>query len=161
MEWKRHSLLACAFRQNGLTTLGVAKAEDKGHGDTGTFGGQSVSATDVLVMYTYCGDANLDGLINGDDYFRIDNGFLAHLSGFSNGDFNYDGVINADDYFRIDRNLAQSRHSVQYVAILGAVTHGARAYVIGMVYGGNGVMCRRRLKCQPQGGLWRLCDFTS
>ena len=89
-------------------------------------------------MYTYCGDANLDGLINGDDYFRIDNGFFAHLSGFSNGDFNYDGVINADDYFLIDRNCGQSRHSVQPRGNPGSCDDCARAYVIGMVYGGNG-----------------------
>ena len=58
-------------------------------------------------MYTYAGDANLSGNINGDDYFRIDTGYTSHLTGYENGDFNYDGKIDADDYFLIDRNYAR------------------------------------------------------
>ena len=67
-----------------------------------TFDGQSVTSTDVLVKYTYFGDANLDGVVNGSDYTLIDNGFNAGLTGWRNGDFNYDGVINGDDYILID-----------------------------------------------------------
>ena len=55
-------------------------------------------------MYTYAGDANLDGAISGDDYFQIDSAFPQGLHGWFNGDFNYDGVINGDDYFAIDSN---------------------------------------------------------
>ena len=40
-----------------------------------SFRGQAITATDVLVGYTYAGDANLSGFIDGDDYFRIDKGF--------------------------------------------------------------------------------------
>ncbi len=62
---------------------------------TATFAGQTVHATDALAMYTYAGDANLDGKINADDYFQIDsnynkNGNNAAIS-FHDGDFNYDG----------------------------------------------------------------------
>ena len=60
--------------------------------------------SDVLVKFTYNGDANLDGRINSDDYFRIDSGFLAQPTDptYAQGDFNYDGQINSDDYFLID-----------------------------------------------------------
>src|SRR5439155_6059290 len=48
-----------------LTSIGVATAQQvKGltnPGDTGLWAGQTVTGTDVLVMYTYGGDANLDG----------------------------------------------------------------------------------------------------
>jgi hypothetical protein len=69
-----------------------------------TFSGQTVGANDVLVKYTYNGDANLDGRINADDYFQIDSGFLDQPANptYRQGDFNYDGKINADDYFQID-----------------------------------------------------------
>ena len=67
-----------------------------------TFGGRAVAATDVLIRYTYEGDANLDGLVNADDYFQIDAGYITQNKGWYNGDFNYDDVINADDYFRVD-----------------------------------------------------------
>ena len=60
--------------------------------------GQTVDATTVFVRYTYAGDANLDGIINGDDYFRIDSGFAASSTGFIKGDFDYNGRIDADDY---------------------------------------------------------------
>jgi hypothetical protein len=85
----------------------VAQASDAGYGGTKTFGGQSVSGSDTLVMYTYAGDANLSGKIDGDDYFKIDAGYLASATGYLNGDFDYNGKINADDYFLIDRNYSQ------------------------------------------------------
>ena len=59
---------------------------------------------DVLVKYTYNGDVNGDGLINSDDYFRIDSGFLSQPASplYNQGDFNFDDTINSDDYFLID-----------------------------------------------------------
>ena len=99
--------MTAATTANGLTTLAVSAAGDAAYGGTRTFGGQSVASTDVLVMYAYAGDANLNGAIDADDYFRIDNGFGSHLTGWINGDFNYDGVVNADDYFLIDRSYAK------------------------------------------------------
>ncbi len=66
------------------------------------FDGQTVVSSDVLVKYTYYGDANLDGVVNGSDYTMIDNGFNNGLSGWQNGDFNYDGSINGSDYTLID-----------------------------------------------------------
>jgi hypothetical protein len=57
---------------------------------------------EVVVKYTWDGDANLDGLINADDYFQIDSGYITQAKGWYNGDFNYDDIINADDYFLID-----------------------------------------------------------
>jgi hypothetical protein len=56
-------------------------------------------------MYTYGGDANLDGKLNIDDYIRIDTGIADATTGYSNGDFNYDGVVNIDDYTILDGNL--------------------------------------------------------
>ncbi len=92
----------------GLTTLGVAEASavlGLGPTDTALWSGQTVDGTSVLVRYTYGGDANLDGVINADDYANIDFfSAIAGARGYSNGDFNYDGSINADDYALIDFN---------------------------------------------------------
>ncbi len=73
-------------------------------GYTGSFENVSggVTASDVLVKYTYYGDATLDGTVDGSDYSRIDNGYLAGASGWFNGDFNYDGHIDGSDYTLID-----------------------------------------------------------
>jgi hypothetical protein len=70
-----------------------------------TFGGQPVGPNDVLIAFTYGGDADLNGTINGVDYFQIDQGFLDHYTGWVNGDFNYDGSVNGGDYFIIDSNF--------------------------------------------------------
>jgi len=58
--------------------------------------------SDILIKYTWNGDANLDGIVNADDYFLVDSGFITQKGGWYNGDFNYDGTVNADDYFLID-----------------------------------------------------------
>jgi autotransporter-associated beta strand protein len=77
-----------------------------GGGQTGaiysTFDGQDVGVNDVLVKYTYFGDADLDGAVTTNDYFQIDNGFLGSKTGWINGDFDYDGAVTTNDYFLID-----------------------------------------------------------
>src|SRR5205807_9221447 len=72
---------------------------------TAVWAGQTVTGSDALVMYTYGGDANLDGKINVDDYGRIDFNVGLGVAGWFNGDFNYDGKINVDDYGIIDFNV--------------------------------------------------------
>ena len=97
-----------AAQNSNFTTLGVATAgQVKGIADgaTAVWGGQTVTGTDTLVMYTYGGDANLDGKINVDDYGHIDSSIPLGVSGWFNGDFNYDGKINVDDYGIIDSNV--------------------------------------------------------
>ncbi|MCY2952159.1 MAG: lamin tail domain-containing protein [Planctomycetota bacterium] len=64
--------------------------------------GVAIKDDSVLVKYTWNGDANLDGIVNADDYFFVDSGFVIQQGGYENGDLNYDGVVNADDYFLID-----------------------------------------------------------
>jgi len=86
------------------TSLAVATAAQAGKN---SFGGISVSASEVLVMYTWTGDANLDGRVDADDYFQIDSNYNKPAgSGWFNGDFNYDGKVNGDDYFLIDNAFA-------------------------------------------------------
>jgi hypothetical protein len=94
-----------AASATALTSLGVATAAQTGRATGSTFAGVTVSASDVLVMYTYAGDANLDGKITVDDYGRIDFNVGLGTSGWSNGDFNYDGKITVDDYGIIDFNV--------------------------------------------------------
>ena len=95
---------------SGLTTLATANAEQAlgiGPADTTLWNGHLVTGSDVLVKYTYGGDANLDGAVTGDDYSVIDfNIAVPNALGYYNGDFNYDGIISGDDYSVIDFNIA-------------------------------------------------------
>jgi hypothetical protein len=67
--------------------------------------GVALDETCVLVKVTYWGDANLDGVIDANDYDQIDRNYLFQpaVATWSLGDFNYDGVIDANDYDKIDR----------------------------------------------------------
>ncbi len=104
---------AAATNAKHLTTLGVI-VNDNGSGTPLYGSGGSISSTfdgdanvadgDILVKYTYYGDTNLDGAVDGSDYSKIDAGFTSGgtLTGWANGDFNYDGKIDGSDYTLID-----------------------------------------------------------
>jgi hypothetical protein len=100
-----------ASNSTHLTALGAILNDDGTHTGNAlyaSFDGNSTGEGDVLIKYTYYGDANLDGKVDGADYSRIDSAVLANRSspgsatGWFNGDFNYDGVINGSDYTLID-----------------------------------------------------------
>jgi autotransporter-associated beta strand protein len=108
---------AAANNSSKLTALGVILNSNASSGALySSFDGQTVGANDVLVKYTYYGDANLDGVVNGDDYTLIDNGYNAHLSGWENGDFNYSGSVTAADYLLID-NAYQAQTGASGLAV--------------------------------------------
>jgi hypothetical protein len=130
-----------------LTALGVATAAQvKGIADNATanWGGQAVNGSDTLVMYTYAGDANLDGRITVDDYGRIDFNVGLGTAGWFNGDFNYDGKITVDDYGIIDFNVGiQGAPMGSSVGGLSAVPEPTAA---GLLFAGaiGGLAARRR-----------------
>jgi hypothetical protein len=97
----------------------------------GTFDGIVPADGDVLLKYTYYGDANLDGTVNSADYARIDAGYLAHATGWWNGDFNYDGVVNGSDYTLIDNafNMQGAAISAQIASPTAQIAGGAASAV--------------------------------
>jgi hypothetical protein len=102
----------------------------------------------VTVKYTWNGDANLDGLVNADDYFQIDSGFISQAKGWYNGDFNYDGVINADDYFLIDSAFIGQGGPLS--AGHSGVTAVPEPGTLGLLLAGAAaLMARRRPHLQP------------
>ena len=101
------------------------------------FDGTTPAAAAILIKYTYYGDANLDGKVDGSDYSLIDNGYASHLAGWYNGDFNYDGVVNGTDYTLIDNvfNTQGTQFSASVASQVGnassAVPEPAAIAVIG------------------------------
>jgi len=121
-----------------LTALGVIQNSIDQNGGSAlysTFDGRLVANTDVLVKTTYYGDADLSGKVDGTDYGRIDNAFLADQSnptaytGWFNGDFNYDGVINGSDYTLIDN--AFNSQGASLAAMIAGPTAIATAEIAG------------------------------
>lgn len=114
-----------------FTTLAVATgAEIRGLGpaQTDVWCGQTINGNSTLVMYTWGGDADLNGELNGDDYFYLDSNILASQAspgnptflGFHNGDFDYNGELNGDDYFVLDSNILQAQASSPFPTSTGA-----------------------------------------
>jgi hypothetical protein len=112
-----------------LTGLGVALASSTrgiAAEETTLFAGETVHGGDVLVKYTYVGDANLDGKIDIADYGRLDFSFpLPGAAGWFNGDFNYDGKIDVLDYGIIDFNIGVQ--GPQLVSAAGTAAAAAAA----------------------------------
>ena len=106
-QWNGAGIISSTAAANTqhLTTLGVIQNNQSG---TALFTRLQLSMAprrgsgDILIKYTYYGDANLDGKVDASDYSLIDSGFITHATGWFNGDFNYDGLINGSDYTLID-----------------------------------------------------------
>jgi GH18 family chitinase len=95
--------------------IGVAEASSimpfTSGSQTAVWQGMTIDGSSVLVKRTYNGDANLDGVIDGDDFFAID----AHLGAtganarWHFGDFDRNGRIDTDDYFVLDTIYSRNR----------------------------------------------------
>ncbi len=129
---------AAANDSTHLTTLGAIQNDDgTGHaiyGSSTTYGpfdNQDVGTADVLVKYTYYGDADLSGKVDGTDYGKIDNGFThPALTGWFNGDFNYDGAVDGSDYSLIDNAFNMQAASLASSAATFALVSPAPAKAV-------------------------------
>ncbi len=100
---------AAATDSQHLTAVGIIVNDQTGNfqGSNGTalygtFDGATPADGDILVKFTYYGDTNLSGAVDGTDYANIDNGYLNQLTGWYNGDFNYDSAVDGSDYTLMD-----------------------------------------------------------
>jgi hypothetical protein len=137
---------------SNFTSVGVALALQvkalASATNTALWAGEPVTGGDTLVMYTYGGDANLDGKINVDDYGHIDTSIPLGVSGWFNGDFNYDGKVNVDDYGIIDFNIGIQGAPFATAANLNAVVAVPEPSVAGLLLAAmSGGVCRRRRRC--------------
>lgn len=103
--WDQPGLTSSTAAGQSLTGIGLI---DNADAHLAQFENISVPTSAVLLKCTWYGDANLDGVVNADDFALLDRGFAKQLSGWMNGDFNYDGIINQQDYLLIDRIFVMS-----------------------------------------------------
>ena len=113
---------------------------------TTTWAGQTMTGSDTLVMYTYGGDANLDGKIDISDYGRIDFNIPLGTNGWYNGDFNYDGKIDISDYGIIDFNIGIQGTPLSTSSAAGpsAMTAVPEPAAITMVMAAGSLVLKRR-----------------
>jgi hypothetical protein len=87
------------------TAVGYASASELG---LGSFAGQPVLGTDVLLRFTFSGDMNLDGRVNALDFNSLATNFGASGKDWASGDFNYDTVVNTLDFTALATNFGSS-----------------------------------------------------
>jgi autotransporter-associated beta strand protein len=135
----------------------VARGTLSGTGIMSSFDGQAVADGDVLIKYTFVGDADLSGTITSADYAQIDNAFAYNsanpstpMGGWYNGDFNYDGLINGDDYTLID-NAFNTQGATTFTAIPAEIVSSVvpePTTLAVLVMGAGGLLVRRRRKME-------------
>jgi fibronectin-binding autotransporter adhesin len=113
--------------------------------------GEALIGSDLKAGYTYYGDADMSGIVDGGDYTMIDTGFGGGGTGWQYGDFNYDGSIDGSDYSLIDNAFntqtgsapaAQVATNTSEIAGGSAVPEPASLGALGI--GAWGLMNRRR-----------------
>ncbi|HZZ44179.1 MAG TPA: autotransporter-associated beta strand repeat-containing protein [Tepidisphaeraceae bacterium] len=103
LTYIRNAYHAGAWDLPGLTSSSITPTNSTalGYYDDGS---------QVTVKYTWYGDLNLDGRVNGDDYALLDQQVakfgLGAAGSWVNGDVNYDGVVDANDYLLTDQAFA-------------------------------------------------------
>jgi hypothetical protein len=85
--------------------IGLAEASDLG--SPGTFAGQPVDGTSLLLRFTIPGDANLDRLVNIGDFALLAANFNLP-SYWAKGDFNYNGTTSIADFALLAANFNTS-----------------------------------------------------
>jgi hypothetical protein len=83
-----------------------------------SYGGQAVGTNDLLIGYTYAGDANMDGGVTFADFSLLQNNFGQSGKLWEDGDFNYDGTVNFADFSLLQNNFGQSQSPNSLVASL-------------------------------------------
>jgi autotransporter-associated beta strand protein len=105
------SAAAAAAISAHKTALGYGEASDVLGPTGGTFAGQPVDGSTVLVRYTYSGDANLDGKVDTLDFNSLAANFGGSGKVWTQADFNFDGVVDTLDFNSLAANFGQQQAS--------------------------------------------------
>jgi hypothetical protein len=127
-------------------THGIGFAEAGALGLT-TFGGQMVDNTTVVLRSTRYGDANVDGVVNLNDFNILAANFGQLGRYWWEGDFTFDGVVNLNDFNRLAANFGLSAAGTgvtpqDWAALASAVPEPAAATGVSLV--ATGAILRRR-----------------
>jgi autotransporter-associated beta strand protein len=149
-----------AWNGGGIDSSVVSSGYGIGYADGADGVVAGLSSGQIEVKYTLLGDANLDGLVNGDDFTILAGNLGKSAAAWDKGDFNYDGVVSGDDFTDLIGNLGKQASggdvilpASDYAAIDAfAAANGLMADVpepgpgTVLVFAGLGVlMCRRRV----------------
>ncbi len=107
-RWNGAGINSSAVAGNSGYGIGYADSADPGN-PAGLSSGQ------IEIKYTLLGDANLDGVVNGDDFTILLGNLGKSVSAWDKGDFNYDGVVSGDDFTLLTGNLGKQSNAAAAV----------------------------------------------
>ncbi len=119
------SSFASGFATGQLRSTTADSHRGLGWADNGT--------NKVMIAYTYFGDANLDGMVDTNDFTEMAANFNSTGATWQTGDFNYDGVVNALDFNYIATNFGSP--AITAPPVLGALVPEPAAISLVMVSG--------------------------
>jgi autotransporter-associated beta strand protein len=147
----------------GSSGTGVAAGYSIGYADGADHVVTGLSSGQIEVKYTLLGDANLDGLVTGDDFTILVGNLGKAVTGWDKGDFLYTGLVTGDDFTALVGNLGKSATgadvaipAADYAAIdafaaangltLPSVPEPASASLL--IVAGMGILARRHRSCE-------------
>jgi arabinan endo-1,5-alpha-L-arabinosidase len=140
------SILAAGFAQSTKFSSGNLRTSNSPNPNKGLGYRDDASNSQVIVAYTFYGDANVDGVVNALDFNALASNFGAADSGaWSLGDFNYDNVVNTSDFTMLAANFNQSE-SLPGDALATLVPEPASVGIVAVVLVGSVRRSRRRRK---------------
>lgn len=108
---------------------------------TGTFRGETVDATSVLVVFTYYGDADLNRRVDIADFAQLGANFNTAGKVWQQGDFNYDETVGIGDFALMAANWNLAFPAGMPGARPGAVPEPATVGLVSLATAG---LLRRR-----------------
>jgi hypothetical protein len=99
--WDGLGIQSSSASANRAYALGYADSADPGDP-------AGLAPDTIKIMYTLYGDANLDGVVSGDDFTILVSNLGKSVSAWDQGDFNYDGIVSGDDFTLLAGNLGKS-----------------------------------------------------
>jgi autotransporter-associated beta strand protein len=130
------------------TSIGVGYAESAfALGPAGgTFGGETVDGTTVLIRPVRYGDADLDGVVGADDLLALRRhlGATGDRAVWQNGDFNYDGRVSAPDLVLLRRNYGGTMPTLAPATFAAQLTAVPEPGTAGVVLLGLAALALRR-----------------
>ncbi len=153
--WNGTGITSSLLAAGSQYAIGYAEASALTTGIPDVFG--TVDSTAVLLRYTRNGDANLDGLVNLQDFNRLAGNFGNPAAVWSQGDFNYDGLVNLQDFNRLAGNFGLSAGAdgptpADWAALATAVPEPSSMLLVGA---GVLLMLRRRRRHDATGAQRR------
>jgi hypothetical protein len=111
--------------------IGYGEASDLFAGPSGSFAGETVDSTSIVMAYTVVGDASLDGTVNSADFnqFVAGYGTLANAR-WTQGDFNGDGKVTTVDFNVLAGQFGQSLPAATLGSVVPEPATGALVSVL-------------------------------